>query len=236
MNAPDDPVLAPRVSRAWLLTFSDLVALILTFFVMLYAMHRVDTARYRDVVDSLSRSLAPAPEATDDRPNASLSALGVRPLRAAGLPYLAALFAEKAREDKSLAALSVTLGENRLVIGLPADLLFAPGSASLGEKAYGALYTLGGVLSTIGNALSVEGNTDPAPITTGIYHSNRALSLARALAVADALHELGYARDIPAKGLGDSRFAALDKVEPEAKRYALGRRVDVVIGPYRSAP
>ncbi len=236
MTEPDDRLLTPRISRAWLLTFSDLVALILTFFVMLYAMHRVDTARYRNVVDSLTRSLNPQVRVDAPHPDASRSALGLDPARAAGLAYLATLLAEKSREDPALAQASVTLGADRLVIALPSDLLFAPGSATLADAANATLYALGGVLGTIGNAITVEGNTDPEPIAHGLYRSNRALSLARALAVADALRALGYARPIPAKGLGTSRFAALAKIEPREKRYALARRVDIVVGPYRTTP
>jgi chemotaxis protein MotB len=236
VRGPDDRTLTPRISRTWLLTFSDVVALILTFFVMLYAMHRVDAARYRSVADSLSRTLNPQVEPLDPHAHAKRSSRGLSPRHAADLAYLATLLAEKAREDKAIAMAHVTLKDDRMVIALPADLLFAPGSATLGEPARDALYALGGLLATIGNAISVEGHTDPEPVSGGPYSSNRALSLARALAVADALHELGYTRDIPAKGLGASRFAALAGVEPRERRFALARRVDVIVGPYRSAP
>ncbi len=233
---PDHHLLTPRISRAWLLTFSDLVALVLTFFVMLYAMHRVDTARYRNVVDSLSRSLNPQVPAFAPRPGADRSSQGLNPRQAAGLNYLATLLTEKTREDSSLAGVRIALGDDRLVVGLPADLLFKPGSATLADSASGVLYTLGGVLASIGNAVSVQGHTDPEPIVNGPFPTNRALSLARALAVADALHDLGYVRDIPAIGLGASRFADLATIEPRERRFALARRVDVVIGPYRSQP
>ncbi len=236
MTDQPDPALAPRISRAWLLTFSDLVALVLTFFVMLYAMHRVDTARYRNVVDSLSRSLNPQVPAYAPHPDAKHSSQGLTPQRAAGLAYIATLLAEKAREDAALALARVTLHDDRLVIALPADLLFASGSATLADTGDATLYALGGVLGTIGNAISVVGHTDPEPVGHGLYGSNRALSLARALAVADALHALGYGRPIPAQGLGASRFAELATIEPREKRFALARRVDIVVGPYRSVP
>ncbi len=236
MRGPDDRLLPPRISRSWLLTFSDVVALLLTFFVMMYAMNRVDTSRYRNVVDSLSRTLNPQVEPYAPQADAERSSAGLSPRRAADLAYLATLLAEKSREGEALAQVRLTLMEDRLVIALPADLLFSTGSAALGDSAYAALYALGGVLGTIGNSISVEGHTDPEPIVNGTYGSNRALSLARALAVADALHELGYARDIPAKGLGASRFAALAGVEPRERRFEMARRVDVIVGPYRGTP
>jgi len=46
-------------SRAWMIIFTDLVSLMLTFFVMLFAMTSVKPDRWDETVDSLSRTLSP---------------------------------------------------------------------------------------------------------------------------------------------------------------------------------
>jgi chemotaxis protein MotB len=226
----------PGAGRAWLLTFADLVTLILTFFVMLYAMQQVDSARWGHVADSLSRSLDPNRADSRTKPQAERGAVTLSPERAADLSYIETLLAEKARTVPLLAEIAIELYDDRLVLALPSDLLFARGSADIADKARTVLYELGPILGTIGNTLAVEGHTDPDPPASDAVFSNRALSLARALAVADALRALGYLRDIAATGYGDSRFAELAAIEPRERRYALARRVEVVVRPYRGTP
>ena len=48
-----------KSAQMWLLTFTDLVSLMLTFFVMLFSMSNVKLDRWDNVIDSLSQSLAP---------------------------------------------------------------------------------------------------------------------------------------------------------------------------------
>ncbi|MBT3305153.1 MAG: chemotaxis protein MotB, partial [Alphaproteobacteria bacterium] len=46
----------------WLITFTDLVALMLAFFVMLFAMSNVKVSDWQNVIDSLSQTLRPTIE------------------------------------------------------------------------------------------------------------------------------------------------------------------------------
>ena len=58
----------------WLVTFADLIALVLAFFVMMYATHRVEQGDWQAMVKSLSQSLnaqadvQEMPAATADKP------------------------------------------------------------------------------------------------------------------------------------------------------------------------
>ncbi|SFR95871.1 OmpA/MotB family protein [Anaeromicropila populeti] len=49
---------APQGSPAWMATFSDLMNLLLCFFVLLFSMSSVDVAKYEEVAASLSRSFS----------------------------------------------------------------------------------------------------------------------------------------------------------------------------------
>ena len=133
-------------------------------------------------------------------------------------------------EDEVLAHSRIIRLEDRLVIALPGDLLFAPARADLSEKARQAVFNLGGVLRNIGNQIGIDGHTDPVSVTGGAYTSNWELSLARAAAVADALRRSGYTEDIVVYGFADSRFSQLPDL-PVDQRRALGRRVDIVVLP-----
>jgi chemotaxis protein MotB len=226
----------PRIRKAWLITFADLLSLVLTFFVMMFAMQTIDQTRFTGLAESLSRSLDAARPDPDARRRVERNAPVLSPRHAADLGYLEALLRDKGREDPLLRAAPTRLAEDRLVVTLPADAMFAEGSAELNERARASLYALAGLFGHIGNGLSVEGHSDPTPPTGAKARSNRALSLARAAAVADALRGYGYPRAIPASGFGASRFGELVNVEPRSRRYELARRVDLVVSPYRGAP
>ena len=90
-------------------------------------------------------------------------------------------------------------------------------------------------LVTLPNRIDVVGHADPRPIPPGApFGTNRALSLARADAVAVALVDAGLSRMPTVEGMGDSRFYTIAPTAPMERRYALARRVDVVLFPERA--
>src|SRR3972149_2822641 len=76
MHAGSDPRAAaagpprPYGDPVWLITFADLVGLMLASFVMLFAMSGIDGAKWRGVADGLSRSLDPVIAIEDEGPRA----------------------------------------------------------------------------------------------------------------------------------------------------------------------
>ena len=48
------------ISNAWMVTFADLTALMLTFFVLLFSMSKVETSHWEAIVDSLKHELNPS--------------------------------------------------------------------------------------------------------------------------------------------------------------------------------
>ncbi len=221
---------SPQASQAWMVIFTDLVSLMLTFFVMLFAMSHVKVDRWSDMIDTLSQTLNPSREKFEALPTAQYNIASTFRKRAINLDYLTAVLVEAVRADRMLAESRVIRMEDRLVIALPGDLLFDPGRAVLSEAARQALFNLGGVLRNIDNRMSVHGHSDPRPTSAGGYDTNWELSLARAIAVANALRRSGYTEDIVAHGFAASRFPDLPEMADE-KRRALARRVDIVVLP-----
>ncbi len=217
-------------SKAWMVTFTDLVSLMLTFFVMLFAMSNVKVDKWDSMIDALSQSLNASGTKEVVVSSAQFNVSTIVRKQAINLDYLASVLEKTVAEDEVLAHSRIVRLEDRLVIALPGDLLFAPARADLSEKALAAVFNLGGVLRNIGNQIEINGHTDPVPATGGEYASNWELSVARAAAVANALRRAGYTEDIIAYGFADSRFSQLPDL-PTDQRHALGRRVDIVVLP-----
>ncbi len=235
MPGPSDPPPLPRppqrsASRAWLVTFTDLVSLMLTFFVLLFSMSSVQVDRWKEMIDTLSQSLNPSRETPTVEPTSQFNIRMVMRERAIDLDYLAAVLEERMSGDPLLGRGRIVRLPDRMVVSLPGDLLFAPNSALLSERARDALFQLGGVLRNINNQIAVQGHTDPVPPAGDAYASNWELSVGRAVAVANALRRAGYPEDIAAIGFASTQFATLPPGDA-AWRRALARRVDIAIMP-----
>jgi chemotaxis protein MotB len=113
------------------------------------------------------------------------------------------------------------------------EVLFAPGSADLTDRAkkeldpvLGALMQIAGEIPTdINWVLQVSGHTDHTPIKTPVFASNWELSMARALSVV----RYAISKGIPADRLAAAGFADTQPLDPanSAAAYARNRRIEL---------
>ena len=226
--ADRSPELSGKLSAAWIVIFTDMVALLLTFFVMLFSMSSVKLDKWTEIIDALSRTLNPAKEEPVVVPTAEYNISTIFRKRAINLDYLQAVFKQKIARDELIQDSPIVHLNDRIVISLSGDLLFPQGSAQPTEEARQALFLLGGVLRNINNTLGVNGYSEEDNFSSSAFASNWELSLARAIAVANELKRAGYTDEILSFGYGKSRSPAL-KDFPEDRRRILSRRVDIVI-------
>ena len=217
----------------WLVTFADLVALLITFFVMMFATQKVDIGKWESLVDTLSLRLNPNQTILIARPSAEKNAERLHRQRATNLDYLETVILDKTRNQPSLAGLDLFRREDRLIVTMPAELLFESARAEIVARGRKILFDFAGVLGTIGNRVEVVGHADPAPLSGSIYSSNWELSIARAVSVANELRRAGYHRDLTPSGFGSSVFRELPPDLSSERKTAASRRVDIVIWPTR---
>lgn len=215
----------------WLITFTDVMALMLTFFVLLYAMSVPEEDKWND----LSASLALKPEKFDAKAfNAGgqdvIDIEKVSTQRALDLGYLQTLI-NNVLQKENIQGVHVLQNENRLIISMPSELLFETAQASVRSEGKKLIFTLSGILSRIKNRVEVVGHADPRRIT-GVnlqFRTNWELSLARAVAVRKVLQDVGYDRPVSMRGLSSGRYDELPDELSEEERFMLARRVDLVI-------
>ncbi len=221
--------LQPR--NIWLVTFADVIALLLAFFVMLFSMSNIKTETWNVIIPQISSSETPKKQ-EKLRPQATKNVATVKLNAALSLQYLANVLEEHLSGDPLLNEAAVHRLDGLVVVSLPSDAMFDVGSVALTDGARDALFRMGGIVATIGNRIDVRGHTDPARASDARFDSKWSVSLARAAAVANELRRTGYARQIPIYGLADTRFGHLDEQIPESARQVLSRRVDVVVHPH----
>ncbi len=220
----------------WVISYADLVTLLLGFFIILYATADANEVKF----EALARGLADAfnvgvNEGTGDG-GASFfeGGTGIVPERnQAGtidfdLEQIRRLVDERAQQAGLQGKIMVTRDEDRIVIRLADNLVFPSASADIRAEARPLLAIVAAAVNQTTNEIRVEGHTDSIPLSTEKYASNWELSSARATAVLRHLTEdLGVdPQRTFAAGYGEFRPVA-SNLTPEGR--ALNRRADIVI-------
>lgn len=219
--------------KPWLITFADLFCVLLAFFALIFSMSKVETGKWKALTQAFSHGIE-QPLSVNRPVKTPHDAGGLKTEPGLDLGYLGNVLEAQGKDNVLLQKAAIYRMGERLVVSLPSDLLFPPGSAEFEARGAAALFDLAGVLRNIANDVEVVGHTDPTPISK-TFASNWDLSLARAEAVAVELKRAGFARDIDAFGVADAHFAELPADVPYARRLAMARRVDIVLTPSEGA-
>ena len=217
-----------ETSVGWILIFTDMVALLLSFFVMLFSMSAVPVNEWETTIDILEEALnLTSEEEKDPTEDYNISSVLLERART-NVNYLLPIIEPKIKQDEIIKDSPIILLDDRIVISLSGDLLFASGKAELTEKGRKALFNLGGVLRNIRNTIGVYGYSEDEKFDRDKYSSDWELSLARAVSVANELKRAGYMEEILSFGYGGARSFRLANVSKD-RRQSLSRRVDIVI-------
>lgn len=190
--------LARTVSGAWMVTFTDLVALMLTFFVLLFSMSAVEQFKWQNLVRSLAGQLDSIQAHDQVKPAIAFQIAQDRPQPGTDLNYLAPVIEQQLAAEPALARGEVRLQAGQVVLSLPAGVFFDAESGVLASGAGAAVYALSRLLQTLGNRIEIHGH-EPGAAADGPSWN---LSLARAVALADAMRETGYRNAIVSRGYG----------------------------------
>jgi len=227
-------------SERWLLTYADMITLLLALFIVMFAMSSLDVKKYNTLAKSLSGAFHVTSGASAGVMESSDSVLpvnGTQPILEGGNPEYQALkeimqlMRERITRENGVEAskgVSMAVTERGLVVSLANSTFFDPGEATLRQEAKGALRTIAGSLLFTKRAVMVEGHTDNAPISTPNFPSNWELSTSRATTVVRTLitdFHLSPKR-LSAAGYGEYYPVATNKT-PDGR--AKNRRVDIVV-------
>lgn len=213
----------------WMITFADLLSLLLTFFVLLFSMQSVPTDSWDAVVETMTQEFNPARLETSPIKAPQQTPQGAAtPRRGLNLGYLATILDSNMEGVPSMLRAKIYQSQAGLVISLPADDLFGAKNAVFQNNAESAVQHLAQSLIHVRNKVLIAAHTDIASPDLG-YETNWDLSMARARKIAIAVRQAGYGRPVTALGYGASRFDTLDPDLTLDRRYQLAGRIDLVI-------
>ncbi len=216
----------------WVVTFGDLMSLLLCFFVLLLSFSEMDRQKYRVMAGSMA------------------DAFGVqKKQRVMEMPMGNKIIAKDFDQDSVAMSLrdnlikdimyevdsqligmkdlvQVHLEKDGIRIQLMGETTFDSGSAEIRRQMIPVLNKIGKLLIETKGDIVISGHTDNVPVKGGMYPSNLVLSMARAASVAEfILRETGVTPDrISTMGFGEYRPIESND-SPEGRRK--NRRVEI---------
>ena len=239
-------------SERWLLTYADMITLLVAFFIMLYSMSVMNQAKFQQLAISVrsgfgesSMNGVPTIFSRGGGLNATPSIMNSsKPGQTSGEDFIKnaksqqdsngldkAYQTVKAYIEKNhlQGMMQVSRNERGVVVTVMTDkMLFARGQADLRPEEMGLLATVAKITQTVPlNPIRVEGHTDNLPIHTERFPSNWELSTTRATTVLRYFESQGVASSrLEASGCADQRPLASNETEADRAR---NRRVEIVL-------
>ncbi len=212
----------------WLLTYADMITLLLALFIILFAISTISKVKFQTLAKEISGGFN-GPYAINNPPNGG--ATGAEPGRAgdADLERVKRQVDAYVRERKLQDKVQTKITKRGLVISLLTDkALYDSGSADLRPDTRALIDEIRNVIAKNNNDIRVEGYTDDIPIATSSFPSNWELSAARATNVVRYLVEQKTIAPSRMSAAGYAEFRPAHKNDSEEHR-RLNRKVDIVI-------
>jgi len=227
-----------HVDETWLLPYSDMLTLLLALFIVMFAMSKVDTEKFKQMSESFNVILQGGTGALKDNGGGSGNNILVdsasssnekngiveQDKMAVMKNTLEQDIKEKGYEDK----VKVDLNGEGLAISIQDTVIFNSGDADILSDFNPVLIHMSDMIKDLDNEIRISGHTDNVPISNKKFRSNWDLSYMRAANVMNFMVDSGYVApnkfSIQAYGEYKPKY---DNSTEDGK--AKNRRVDILI-------
>ena len=212
----------------WMVTYGDLMSLLLTFFVLLVSFSSIELAKFQKAMGSLKGALGVLPKEQSvlwqkEPVFPQLSDFENRRVQNV-ISELRNVVKKKGLKDN----VSLDATEDGIIIRIDSPILFDLGKAELKPAAKPILNKILEMTQKWPNSIRIEGHTDNLPIHNSKFPSNWELSTARALSV--LRYFLNYGKIEPQR-LAAVGYGEYHPLVPNnsSKNRAKNRRVEIYI-------
>lgn len=191
----------PNEDTSWLVTYGDMVTLLMAFFVLMYSASKVSEEKYEQVAQSIAQGFnSPGPDAIVEIASSESVEIEITEEVTVLSPLTNAKeMLDQLIEERDLdGEMSTSFTPTGLKIELSSSSFFGSGSADVRESMVPSLIELSEVLQSLPEGdyqVEVEGHTDNVPINTARFPSNWELSSLRAINVAHIFEDTGIQKD-----------------------------------------
>jgi chemotaxis protein MotB len=228
---------------AWVVTFGDLMSLLLCFFVLLLSFSEMDRAKYKEVMGSLAKAFG-----VQRKTKAFQTPKGVKMIaRDFDQPLIPTREREEFAENQERQEVGqklkkeietrfqdiqdmvqVEVGAGEVTIRLMGETAFDSGRANIKLQLRPLLLKIGAVLQNTKGDVIIAGHTDNIPVQGGRYESNLKLSISRAAAVAEFLLDKSMIEPQRVSTMGFGKYRPLESNDTPMGRKR-NRRVEIIL-------
>ena len=215
----------------WLLTYADLITLLLAFFIMMYTFSKQDAQKYNEVTAHLKSifsggsGIAKKGNLEGKLPVDLQMQIGSNAMIEERIKQE---FREIADENGLYDNITVFTDARGVVVRIMDKAFYDEGKADLKQGAKNALNKIIPIMKGIKNHIRIEGHTDDTPISKGEFKSNWELSVRRATEVVRYIVEKGPIAPDRVSATGYAEYRPIVSNDT-AENKALNRRVEIII-------
>ncbi|PIR37862.1 MAG: hypothetical protein COV35_08005 [Alphaproteobacteria bacterium CG11_big_fil_rev_8_21_14_0_20_39_49] len=210
---------------SWMMTFADLLSLLLVFFIMIYATTSIKKGQWDKLRQSMGESFKAA-KTVEKKLVTNLHATKITINKGTDIDYLEAVIESKIKDDAFLKNnIKLEKDANSLIIKINGPNLFEGNSPVLTEDSRVMLFIIGDALQRVKNSIEIFGyiNEDDESKQTDSFK----LALSRAVQLASNMREAGNL----------SKLEAIVKNEkPSGLDDKSLNRIDIIVRPYINSP
>lgn len=218
---------------AWIVTFGDLMSLLLCFFVLLLSFSEMDRNKYRIVSGSMrnafgiqrKKPIFESPRGQKMIAKEFDQAIVLVKVQDVINPIQQELEDEFQEFKKSV---EIDVDEEEVTIRMMGEATFDTGQAKLRKEFEPLLLKIGEVLAKTKGEIIIAGHTDNVPLIGGQFRSNLGLSMARAGTVAEYLLKSTSIdpQKLSTMGFGEYRPLATNETAEGRRK---NRRVEIIV-------
>ncbi|MCL5048085.1 MAG: flagellar motor protein MotB [Firmicutes bacterium] len=217
----------------WLLTYSDMITLLLALFVVLYALSSLNKVKYAEFAKGLRTSFNNGNSQPSSARTVSSEKIGKNKTTqgAASLSKLEKQIQQALKKAGLIHDVQISIQARGLIVSLVTGKTFySKDSAALSPVGERVVEVAGSVIAKHTNLVNVDGYTDNEPIIGGPYTSNWQLSAQRAVVVVQALQDNAHVNPTRLYAVGFGQYHPIVPNTSPANQ-AQNRRVEIVVSP-----
>ncbi|MDY0212625.1 MAG: flagellar motor protein MotB [Desulfuromonadaceae bacterium] len=217
----------------WMVTYSDMVTLLLTFFVLLLSMASMDQVKFDKAAGSL-RGAFGVFGGQDEQKVTQATIVEIAPIQDDLVQRTYTRIRTQMNRMRLDRSIELVKDRGAVILRINDAVLFGPGSDRLKEEAYPVLRKVAGLIEPLPLQARIEGHTDSTPFVSSDM-SNWELSVMRSIAVLRFFQQQNLLPldRMSAVGYGDQHPIAPNDT---SENRAINRRVEFVLentGDYR---
>jgi chemotaxis protein MotB len=212
----------------WLLTYADMITLLLALFIILFAISTISSVKLQRLARQISGGFSSTSD-INNPPNGGTTGSEKGRTEEANMAEVKSHLDQYIAQQNLQQQVQTKTTKQGLVITLLSDkTYYDSGSAEMRPETKHLLDAVAGQLRHVRNSVLVQGNTDNVPIATASYPTNWELSAARATGVTRYLVEHDRISPTRIAFAGYGQFRPRVANDTDAHR-TQNRRVDILI-------